>query len=294
MKNKHHIIYNPNANRGGAKPYLEALCILLNKSDIPYTVYKTRYPHHATQITKDIIAKGSKSIIIVGGDGTIHEVINGYRDGDNVTFGIIPAGTGNDVATMLKIPHKLEDIALAAKNILNQNTKKIDFISHSNGMRSILFFSYGIAAAMILDMQKYKNKNKLSYYKALFKNVFSFKPGIYEVDIEGKKTTYKADFCSVHNCIHAGGGMELIKNAIIDDGQLELFIAENKGHIRRVLNFIAIIRKRVHLQPNMHIIPVKNITIRAIKNNLCCIDGELKNLDSLELSIKHKAISLYA
>jgi diacylglycerol kinase (ATP) len=310
MADIYHIIYNPYANRGGSKRYLDAFCALLDGKNTAYVVYETTGPGHATQITRDIIAQGegqgigTKYIVIMGGDGTIHEVVNGYCQGDDVVFGIVPAGTGNDVASMLQIPEGLENIETAVRNILEKNIKPVDFIAAEQvskpaqaltpAMQSVLFFSYGIAAAMILEMQKYKRKNKFSYYRALLKNVVCFEPGEYDVTADGGETRrYKVDFCAVHNCVHAGGGMQLITDAVMDDGFLELFIVENRGFIRRIHNFIAILRKKIHLQPNAQIIKVKNVTITPISNNLCCVDGENHYIDQLKLSVRHKGIKVF-
>ncbi|MDR2183525.1 MAG: hypothetical protein LBE55_05070 [Clostridiales bacterium] len=296
MADIYHIIYNPYANRGGSAHYLDAFCTLLDAKNTAYKVYETARRGHATEITRDIIAlaDGTKYIVIMGGDGTVHEVVNGYRQGDNVVFGILPAGTGNDVASMLKVPVGLENVEAAAANILEKNIRQVDFIAAEHGMQSVLFFSYGIAAAMILEMAKYKKKSKISYYRALLKNIFSFEAGEYDVTADGGDTRrYKVDFCAVHNCIHAGGGMHLISEAVMDDGFAELFIVENRGHFRRILNFISILSKKVHLQPNAQIIKVKNVTITPVTNNLCCVDGENHYIDQLKLSVRHRGISVF-
>ena len=288
----YHIIYNPYANRGGAKRYLDRFTTLLDSKAVPYVLHQTAKTGHATQITRDIIAAGAKYIVIMGGDGTVHEVVNGYTPGDDVAFGIIPAGTGNDVANMLNIPPALDDVEAAAQPILNKDIRTVDYIASSQNLQSLLFFSYGIAAQMILEMRGFKTKNKMSYYKSLIKRMFTFKASVYEVNYDGKTRTIKADFCGVHNCIHAGGGMTLINSAIIDDGYLELFMVENRGLGRRVLNFISILRKKVHKQPNVQIIRVKNVTISSPNDSLCCIDGEIYELNRLDISIMPKGINM--
>jgi len=294
MTQTYHIIYNPYANRGGAARYLDAFCTLLDAKGEAYVVHETTAQGHATSITRNIIAEGAKYIVIMGGDGTVQEVVNGYREGDDVVFGIVPAGTGNDVATMLNVPEKFEDIEAAAANILEKNVRPVDLIVAENGMQSVLFFSYGIAAAMILEMTKLKKKSKISYYIALLKLVFRFKPGEYDVAYDGGDTQrYKVDFCAVHSCIHAGGGMHLINSAVMDDGLLELFIVENRGIMRRICNFIAILSKKIHLQPNVQIIKVKNVTITPVDNNLCCAAGENHYIDELKLSVRHKGIKVF-
>ena len=289
----YHIIYNPYANRGGVKKYLDAFVGLLEQKGEPYIIHETTGEGHATLITREIIANGAKYIVIMGGDGTVHEVINGYAESDEVVFGILPAGTGNDVATMLKIPHSIEDIEIAAANILEKNVKSIDFILSSSDTQSVLFFSYGIAAQMILEMRDFKTKSKMSYYKSLIKCMFTFKASEYEVIYDGKTRHIKADFCGVHNCIHAGGGMTLVSNAVMDDGFLELFMVENKGMVRRILNFISILQRKIHKQPNVQILPIKQVIINSPQDDLCCIDGEIRKTNQLDLSVRHKAVKVF-
>jgi len=293
MNDFYHIIYNPYANRGGAKRYLDAFVSLLDTRGESYAVHETTTPGHATLITREIISRGAKYIIIMGGDGTVQEVVNGYTEGDDVVFGIIPAGTGNDVSKMLKIPPALEDVGAVAAIIFEKKIKPVDLIVAADGTQSVLFYSFGIAASMIVDMQRYKKKNKMSYHKALIKNLFVFKPGEYEVILDGPSRRYKADFCAVHNCIHAGSGMSLIKDAVIDDGLVELLIVENKGFFRRVSNFISIIRKTIHLQPNVQILPIKDVTINSAEGELCCVAGEIYEVKQLKLSVRHRAIRMF-
>ncbi|MCL2397422.1 MAG: diacylglycerol kinase family lipid kinase [Defluviitaleaceae bacterium] len=294
----YHIIYNPYANRGGAERYKDAFVALLKRAGEEYILHETTGPGHATAITRDIVSLGAKYIVILGGDGTVHEVINGYAQVVDdaicdVVFGIIPAGTGNDVASMLRIPHALEDIAVAAADILAKNVRSVDFIQSRQGIQTMLFFSYGIAAVMVQEMEKFKTKTKFSYYKSLIKKIFSFKANTYEVHYDGQTRTLRADFCAVHNCIHAGAGMTLINNAVMDDGYAELLMVENRGILRRILNFISILRKRIHKQPNVQIVPVKNVIINSPDDNLCCIDGEIRYLNRLELEVQHKAIKIF-
>jgi len=293
MDEIYHIIYNPYAKRGGAAKYLDAFTALLDRKGKTWTLHKTDKPGHATDITRDIIKNGAKYIVIMGGDGTVHEVVNGYTGGDDVVFGILPAGTGNDVASMLKVPAGIENIEAACLDILEENVKYVDYIVNENGKQSLLFFSYGIATQMILDMNKYKIKNKLSYYRSLMINMFKFKAKEYEVTADGKTRKVKADFCALHNCIYAGGGMHLIDRAVMDDGLAELFIVEYKGMLRRILNLISIMSKKVHLQPNVQITPVSSAVIQSFDDGKCCIDGEIYEMNRLKLSVIQKAVKVF-
>jgi len=287
------IIYNPYASRGGSEAYLHKFVAILEREGLAFEIYETNVPGDATSITRGLIADGVRRIVIIGGDGTLHEALNGYNEGDDVVFGIIPAGTGNDVATMLGIPHALADIEEAAASILAGDVRHVDMMVSRQGVQSVLFFSYGIAAQMILVMQKMKSRSKLSYYKALLKQMVAFKPGLYEVEFDGQRRTLRADFCGVHNCVHAGGGMTLINAAVIDDGFAELFMVENRGFWRRVLNFIAILRGRMHRQPNVEIVKVSHVVIASPEGPLCCIDGENHEFGRLELDVRRRAVRAF-
>ncbi|MCL2576016.1 MAG: YegS/Rv2252/BmrU family lipid kinase [Defluviitaleaceae bacterium] len=295
MKEDFYIIYNSYAKRGNSKHYLNAITSILNTTEEKYCLKPTEHRGHAADLMRQIIAKGGKQIIIIGGDGTIHEAANGTTPNDDVVLGIIPAGTGNDVATMLGLPFGVENVSVCMQNILARSIKSIDIMTEQNsGRRSVLFFSYGIAANMVMTMEKYTKKSKLSYYRALIKHMFGYKAATYQIVInENDKRTVTADFLGLHNCIHAGGGMRLVHNAIIDDGLAEVFIVHYKGLLRRIANLIAIASGNAHKQPNIEIIKATTLTINSPNNNLCCSDGEIILTNQLDIKLTHKGIKIF-
>jgi YegS/Rv2252/BmrU family lipid kinase len=290
-----HLIHNPYAHRGRSKEYLEAFLNLLDAEGREYALYSTTGKNHATEITKEIIAAGGRNIIILGGDGTVHEVVNGFGQEDDVVFGILPAGTGNDVANMLGQPFGEANVRAAAQAILDGNVKPVDFIKENeSGEQSVLFFSYGIAAQMVILMDKFAKKNKATYYRAMMMIMFGLKAATYHFSVDGGETqTVKADFLGLHNCIHGGGGMTLAHDAIIDDGYVELFVVENRSMIRRILNFISILTGKIHLQPNVRLIKVKKVVIDSPDDNYCCVAGEIRRVNRLDLEVVEKGLKVF-
>ncbi|MCL2753709.1 MAG: hypothetical protein FWE44_06140, partial [Defluviitaleaceae bacterium] len=269
-------------------------CTALNSAGETYIIYPTNFKGHATELVRQILTEGGKEVLILGGDGTIHGVINGLNQDDDVVLGILPAGTGNDVATMLNLPSGYENIKLCMQNILGRNVKSIDYMIEKKGKQSMLFFSYGIAANMVMSMEKFEKKTKLSYYRAIVKHMFGYKAKTYQLSIDdGEPRELAADFLGLHNCIHAGGGMQLVHNAVIDDGVAEVFIVHYRGKLRRIANLIAITSGKVHKQPNVEIIRAKNIEINSPDNNLCCSDGEIILTNKLDLKVIHKGIKIF-
>jgi diacylglycerol kinase family enzyme len=206
-------------------------------------------------------------------------------------FGIIPAGTGNDFMRMLCIP---SDIEKAANIILNNHIKAIDYAIVNNERKSLVFISYGIATEKILDVRKQKNPTHLSYTKALLKSLFHFKPQVHEVILKGEVIRYTGDFLGIHNGTYAGGGIHLCRDAVPDDGYLNLLILEHKSWIRRILNIISFMRKKLHKQPNVIFKLVKNVKVISQLNNQLCIDGELFDINEIEVKVIHKGVKFYS
>ena len=98
-----YFIVNPTA---GADRAGDAFCevrAMLDEMNMDYSFDYTQYKGHATELAVDAVKRGEKYIVSVGGDGTLNEVAQGLVNTDSV-LGVLPFGTGNDLAKALKIP----------------------------------------------------------------------------------------------------------------------------------------------------------------------------------------------
>ena len=99
------FIVNPNARSGLGLEIWKQVEEILNEKNVEYKVYMTRYPEHASEFAKEITeAYENPTIIAMGGDGTVNEVMNGITDFSKVTLGYIPIGSSNDFARGLELP----------------------------------------------------------------------------------------------------------------------------------------------------------------------------------------------
>ncbi|MBR1968393.1 MAG: acylglycerol kinase family protein, partial [Clostridia bacterium] len=122
------LIVNYTAGGKHGKKVKKTLSIVearLKEKNIKYAVHHTEYKGHGTIITRELIKNGATSIVVLGGDGTLHEVINGFSNFDKVTLGLVPCGTGNDFATALKLPR---DPLKAIDLIIDGTPKYTDFM----------------------------------------------------------------------------------------------------------------------------------------------------------------------
>ena len=119
------IICNPVSGKGSSLAALKKVEAILTSKNIPYAVYLTEKPLHATELTREINAKTHADLIVMGGDGTLNEVLNGIENFDALDLGIISCGTGNDFIRAAKLP---SDPAEALELILKGNVGHFDYL----------------------------------------------------------------------------------------------------------------------------------------------------------------------
>lgn len=120
------IIQNPKSKAGSSRKLGSILKDKFSSSDVEFR--KTAYPGHATVIARGAARKKFKTVVAVGGDGTVNEVLNGLV-GTPVALGIIPTGTANDLATHYRLPRNIEK---SSDIILRHRIHRTDLIQVNN------------------------------------------------------------------------------------------------------------------------------------------------------------------
>ncbi|MDR0855416.1 MAG: diacylglycerol kinase family lipid kinase, partial [Christensenellaceae bacterium] len=99
------IIVNYVSGGGNGAPALKAVTNVLSENGHNYTVHQTQYKKHATELASELTSgEDEVNLIVIGGDGTIGEVISGIVNFEKVTLGIVASGTGNDFIRAAKLP----------------------------------------------------------------------------------------------------------------------------------------------------------------------------------------------
>lgn len=101
----YHFIVNLNSRTGKARKIWEELRQELDRREVDYILHETKYAGHAIEISRRLVRneEAPVKIVVLGGDGTFNEVINGARDYEKIQIGYIPTGSGNDLARGLKL-----------------------------------------------------------------------------------------------------------------------------------------------------------------------------------------------
>jgi diacylglycerol kinase (ATP) len=174
-------------------------------------------------------------LIVAGGDGTINDVVNGIgRAGfpEGVTLGILPAGTGNDLAATLCIP---EDPELAEEVIRQNRERRLDVArvrSEGIGERFFINVATGGLGAVISDANDEELKQrwgKLSYLRASLEVARNFDVRELTIYLDGEGHQVKAVNIAVGNCRYTGGGWPATPMANPEDGLLDVVVIETLG-----------------------------------------------------------------
>lgn len=291
-----HFLINPISGGGQGKTVFDFLPEIMRSMNFKEDEWKAEfsvYEHFDEQI-EDALA-GSESVIAVGGDGTISSVFNvilrnkKYKD---IKIGIIPLGTGNDLARILNLYSALTNRGLLyiVRKLVTAKSKKFDLWKVNDKFTMANYFSAGIDARVAHDfnydrakgiiMGNSVIKNKLHYVKRFFVNKdYRLKSGeLCITDKDNEKIFYSLDNkCTVivGNIPSFAGGSNPFGKSDVTDGLLEVLIIKSIG------SFI----KAIAIGSASSVIKAKKIEITLAKDEFIQLDGEdFKN--KLEMPVR--------
>lgn len=237
-KSMYIFIVNPNARSGlGGRVWNEVESILKNRN-VSYQVYFTGYQRHATRIVREITADGKEhTVVILGGDGTVNEVLNGIEKLDKVTLGYIPIGSSNDFARYFGHPYDSERALNVILNPKEYAMMNVGLLTYWGGERTRRFavstgfgFDAGICHyAVVSRLKKFLNKihlGKLTYVGIALAQMLALRPGRMTVYLDdGKPVSYEqVYFATAMNHPYEGGGFKFCPKADPEDDWMNVTV----------------------------------------------------------------------
>lgn len=285
-----HLITNPLKKKG--QKLLGVIEQRLNERGTPYTVHVTQSKGGGREIARELTEAGETELIVIGGDGSLNDVLTGIADPSRCVLGLIPAGTGNDFAAAAKIPYGEK----ALDFILNGKPEYVDYIDFSDGRRSLNIAGIGIDVDILERCERMKRLRgvKSKYFFSLIASLCKYRGFRISVTVNGETTEHNALIAAVCNGRQLGGGIPLCPSADIADGKLELVVADNPKKRRQLIGALfKLMQGKLFSLSFTHHVFCERAVIKPIRPCCAQYDGELYQTEALDATLVHGQLKMF-
>ena len=195
---------------------------------------QTTHPGHATQAARDALRGGERYLVAAGGDGTVHEVVNGMLAGDqpiaaDAVLGVVAVGSGCDFVKSFGLPG---DAVQAAHHLAGDSVRHIDVgkVTVTVGTAEMTRYfpniaEAGLGGAVVARAARLAGfLGPAKYFCGFWLTLPGFRPGTVRLDADGQAFQWRAHNVVVANCRFYGGGMHISPKSEPDDGALDVLV----------------------------------------------------------------------
>ncbi len=295
------VVVNP-ASAGGATEGRWLRIRDLLHGHLDFEVAVSQYPGHATKLGKEGRDAGYRRIVCVGGDGTVNEVVNGAMSGDRARplpeVGMIPSGTGSDLARTVGISHRIEE---ACRRLESPDTAISDlgvvFYRGKEGQEQRYFVN---AAGLGYDAEVVSRRNgfnrhvrgTIPYIASLAATLLSYKNKDSIVTVDGASNSRRILALVLGIGQYFGGGMRIAPGALLDDGYFDVITIGDIGRVELLYNLPGVYRGTHLRNPKVKSERARTVWVESEQGLLLQADGELLGRVPAQFEILPKALTI--
>ena len=291
---KYSLIVNPHGGVKSGLKILEMVKPFFEEADADLNIIETEYAGHARDIASEVPLDGFTGLCAIGGDGTMHEIVNGMmtrKDGMRIPIGLITGGTGNSFMHDLDCLDPVE----AVQRILTNRTRKIDLFKAEAAGNLYFGFNivgWGMPTDINLLAEKMRWLGEQRYNIASILEVLKFKTRLARIEIDGRNIVADFGFVIGCNTMYTGKGMKMAPLARLDDGLLDLLIVRKAGRIKLLRMFPKIFSGKHIADPIVEYRQVRKFSIYPEEQSTLNIDGEMLGSTPVKVEILSKEIEV--
>lgn len=296
------LIVNPASANGRTGKQWPGLKAQLEARGLCFDAQFTRGPHEATELARQALHQGYRTIVSVGGDGTTNEVVNGFfaPDGQSINpdaeLGILPRGTGGDLGRYLNIRRNTDD---ALNRLLAGKSRLIDLgrvtLTVAGQRLSRLFINVadvglGGDTCHVVNSTSKALGGFVSFLWGLLKAVATYHNKRVAVTVDGREVLNGMSLTTVvTNGQFFGGGMHVAPEAQFDDGLFDIILVGDFGKLELVANLKKLYNGTILTHPKVKQVRGRHVTIHC-PGAVVEVDGEEAGLADAEFEILPAAL----
>ena len=273
------LLTNPAAGKGNGLRTAAIALPRLEEAGFSVRQLAGRDADEALNLARACVADGVETLVVVGGDGMVHIAAQALAGSDTV-LGIIPGGTGNDVARYLDIPRK--DPQAAADVVVGSHVRTIDL-----ARVGATYFVTVLAAGFDSRVNERANamrwpRGQMRYNLATLAELRVFEPLPYVLELDGAVRRVDAMLVAVGNGPSFGGGLRITHGAVLDDGWLDVVIIKPMSKLELVRTYPKLFTGKHVTHPQYEHHRVRQVSVAA-PGIVAYADGE--RLGSLPMTV---------
>lgn len=296
-------IVNPVAGGGRGLDAFPQISKLLRDNGIPCEPVFTEHKCHATELTVGAVGAGYRRIIVIGGDGTLHEVVNGLFiqkcvRPDEVSLAVIAVGTGNDWIRMFGITDNIGDAIRAIRDghtflqdVACVRYEESQFVQ-SRYMANVA--GIGLDAHVIERYNHNRNKGRrgpLLYIRCLLRSFMRYRSTGVKVWVDGRLIYQNLLLSAAFGiCQYNGGGIRQLPKAVADDGLLDITLIRPLYWWQVIFRIRKLFNGNIYSIGHVHHAQGREVRIESIPAVRLEVDGEMLGGSPVEFSILHRAV----
>jgi diacylglycerol kinase (ATP) len=254
------LLTNPTSGKGRGRRTAAIALPRLTEAGFDVREMVGRDGDEALDLARKAVADEVESLVVVGGDGMVHLAAQALA-GTGVNLGIIPSGTGNDVARYVGIPRT--DPQLAADVVVGSRVRTIDL-----GRAGGTYFVTVLASGFDSKVNERANamawpRGQMRYNLATLAELRVFEPLPYLLELDGEERTLDAMLVAVGNGESFGGGLRITHGASLDDGLLDVVIIKPMSKAKLVRTYPRLFSGRHVGIPEYEHHRVRSVTVAA-------------------------------
>lgn len=301
MENTWFLVANPTSGSGKLPKKWYEIKQTLKQKNIDFHYKFTEYAKHELEIVNDAIAQGFRNIIAVGGDGTLHNVVNGVMTQNHInpreiSIGVIPVGTGND---WIKHYNIANDISEAIDVIAKQNTilHDIGYLQLADGTSEYFNNVAGIGfdGYVVTEIAKYKSIGAISYLIGALVSIIRYKLLNFAVKVD--TVNYETKMLMVLFAIgdYSSGGMKLVDPSVHKEGHFMVSIVKDFTSANLLANATKLFNGEILKHKEVDTLAGKSISVTPPQDATAYIqaDGELVGSGKVTATIIEKAVQFF-